>query len=210
MFVLTIDQKGSRVVGDKVPTLLRQLKVALGRDLAPIIPFARTVGDEIQGVVDNPASVYATFRTIMEHQGWYMGVGVGAVDTPLPKHTVEGSGTAFIHARTAVEDAKISRGGTPVSVVGGSAVRAGEAQGLLRLLGNTLSARSMLMWEAVNALSYPDGRLTGYTQKDVAQKLGVSSAAVSKRVKAAAFDAELEVIPLLMRLLDESNEGVAE
>lgn len=43
MFVLTIDQRGSRSHGDKVPRLLSLLA-----DLETVLPFERSVGDEIQ------------------------------------------------------------------------------------------------------------------------------------------------------------------
>ena len=37
---------------------------------------------------------------------WYVGIGVGAVDLPLPASPREGSGPAFVAARAAVEKAK--------------------------------------------------------------------------------------------------------
>ena len=58
MLVLTIDQIGSRVVGDRVDALLRDLgaRVPAGKH-GVVRAFDRTVGDEVQGAFDDPATV---------------------------------------------------------------------------------------------------------------------------------------------------------
>jgi len=52
MFVLTVDQQGSRRVGDRVDALLRELAPLAGRD-GVVRAFERTVGDEVQAVLDD-------------------------------------------------------------------------------------------------------------------------------------------------------------
>ncbi|WP_019148117.1 SatD family protein [Timonella senegalensis] len=208
MFVLTVDQKASRSTGDKVPNLLTDLKWLLRRDLAPRVAFGRTIGDEVQGVLDSPQAVYAVFRHLMRSGQWYLGIGIGGVVTPLPTRSSEGAGAAFVYAREAVEDAKVLRGRAPVSVRSNDSAKAEELQSLLRLLGSIIQNRSAAAWEAADLLMDPDGTPTGLKQKDVADRLGISEAAVSKRVKLAALDEEREVLSLVARLLDELNGTV--
>jgi len=205
MYVVTIDQKASRSSEDGVPELLRVLRLQLTGNLAPVVPFSRSVGDEIQGVLDTPEQVYAVFRTLMRLGGWYMGIGVGRVKEPLPKRSADGNGPAFIHARGAVEDAKVRRGSCPVSVRAEVVERAAEVQALLRLTGTLLMSRTAAAWEAVHLVSTADAQPTGLTQADVAQHLGISVAAVSRRLITASYDEERAVLPLVARLLDELN-----
>lgn len=54
MYVVTADQRDSRSGPDLVPTALADL--ATVRHGAPIRPFERTVGDEIQALFDEPSS----------------------------------------------------------------------------------------------------------------------------------------------------------
>ena len=51
--VLTLDQQRSRTRRDAVPELLAAL-TGPGLSGEPLRPFQRTVGDEVQGVVDDP------------------------------------------------------------------------------------------------------------------------------------------------------------
>ena len=65
MFVLTADQKRSRRRGDRVPEALAALESTLGTAAASgvALPFERTVGDEIQGVLHSPAAVVRSLMT---------------------------------------------------------------------------------------------------------------------------------------------------
>lgn len=198
MFVLTIDQRDSRKVGDKVPELLAQLKRVAP---TPRLAFARSVGDEVQGVIDTPQDVLAIARFLLRKRDWYLGIGVAPHHDALPKRSADASGEPFVLAREAVEDAKIVRGSAPVSVRATQPNQAAHAQGLLRLLGVIYAARSDAAWEAIDELANHDGSPKGLTQKDVAALLGISNPAVSKRLRVAAYDEELGVLPLLLELL---------
>ena len=62
MFVVTIDQRASRKHGDRVPDLLTHLAASAtpGGDAPGLVrPFERTVGDEVQAVLDDPALAVA-------------------------------------------------------------------------------------------------------------------------------------------------------
>ena len=50
---------------------------------------------------------------------WYVGIGVGEVDLPLPASPREGSGPAFVAARAAVDRAKAAAAHVPIAVAGG-------------------------------------------------------------------------------------------
>ncbi|MGW6229337.1 hypothetical protein ACWFQT_19715, partial [Cellulosimicrobium cellulans] len=57
MFVLTVDQRGSTGHRDRVPEVLARLEGLLADRPGLVVPFDRTVGDEVQGVLDDPATV---------------------------------------------------------------------------------------------------------------------------------------------------------
>ena len=78
MYVLTIDQRGSRTHGDKVPQLLAGLA-----DIDTVLPFERSVGDEIQAVLADPGAVVEVVLRVLRAQDWYVGLGVGSVERPL-------------------------------------------------------------------------------------------------------------------------------
>lgn len=101
MFVLTIDQQGSRTSADAVPGVLAALE-----PVAAVVGFARTIGDEVQGVLADPAAVAEAVRRIAVESDWHIGIGIGEVERPLPDTTVEARGEAFYAARQAVEAAK--------------------------------------------------------------------------------------------------------
>ncbi len=107
MFVMTIDQRGSRRVGDRVEVLLAALAdVVAAWGEGVVRPFERTVGDEVQAVLDDPDLTLDVALRVLRLGGWTVGIGVGAVDEPLPASARAGSGEAFVLARTAVERAK--------------------------------------------------------------------------------------------------------
>jgi len=174
----------------------------------PHLAFSRTVGDEIQGVVSHAHEAIALARHILRARDWYIGIGVAPIEGALPKRSAEANGPAFVYAREAVEDAKISRGTAPVAVRASNSEVAAHAQGLLQLLGRIYEGRSPAAWEAIDQLVAPTGFPTGFNQRDVALTLRVSPPAVSKRLRAAYFDEEQAVLPLLRALLEQLDESV--
>ncbi len=205
MFVMTVDQQGSRSSSDLVPDALNSLERVLRGCQGVALPFMRTIGDEIQGVLTSPSAVVACSRQLLRLGNWYVGIGAGEIQQPIPATSVEGNGQAFIHAREAVEDAKIRRGSVPVSVRADHAEAAQHLQALLRLIGLTWRTRSEAAWQAVDLLVNDFGELTGVTQADAADTLRVSAAAISKRLKGAAFDEEQAIYPLLEDLLRRAD-----
>ena len=190
MYVLTIDQAHSRRSPDRVPELLVALA---GIDV--LAPFERTVGDEVQGVPADAAAALAAVRIALAEGGWHVGLGAGAGVLGTDGTARGGSGPAFLTAREAVEAAKRAR--TSVAVRAAHAPeKAAQAQALLRLIGALGLGRSAGQRE-VAALA-----AQGMTGRQIAEKLGVSEQAVSKRRLASAFDEEVEAQPLAAALVE--------
>ncbi|QGQ19366.1 hypothetical protein GC089_09135 [Cellulomonas sp. JZ18] len=191
MFVLTIDQRGSRRGTDRVPELLAHLTDAPGL----VRGFERTVGDEVQGVLDDARDVVELVLDLVRVGGWSVGVGAGPVHEPLPPSPRAASGEAFVLARAAVEAAKSRQRPVPLAVRGVDVTAAADAEAVLTLLGAVVVRRTAGGWEAVDAARAGDG------QEVVARALGVTQQAVSQRLRAALWAEEQAVRPVAARLL---------
>jgi len=226
MYVLTIDQRGSSTDVDRVPGLLAELA-----RLVPGATFERSVGDELQGVLQSPAEVVDTALHVLRDGHWYVGVGVGAVDRPLPVSPREGSGPAFVAARLAVERAKAA-GHVPLAVAAGTAGsprrgaasrpagsgdgaagtpaaappgerEAANAEAVLRLIGRLVQDRTAAQWKVVDALrDVRDGRAgTHGSQKAAAAALGITEQSVSRALLRSAWQEEWAARPAAEMLL---------
>lgn len=199
MFVLTIDQVGSQRGADRVPELL-----ALLAGVPAVVGFERSVGDEAQGVIASPAAVVEAVLLCLRAGGWYVGVGVGGVDAPLPPSPREGRGSAFVAARAAVERAKKTGERAPVAVEGPPG--SGEADGVLSLLGRHVMNRSAAEWRILDRLE--PGKWG--TQSAVARELGISPQSVSQAVARAAWVEEWAARPAAALLLHWADTGMLE
>ncbi|MEV7961101.1 hypothetical protein [Oerskovia paurometabola] len=203
MFVLTVDQRASTRRGDLVPEVLATLAPFDARD-GVVIGFDRTVGDEVQAVLDDAALVVEIVLALGRWGGWSTGLGLGDVlpgpNGRLPAASREASGSAFVHARAAVERAKTRGTHVPLAVEGPDRAAAGEVEALLRLLLAVGARRTPAGWEVVDALARVGG-----TQKDVARDLGISEQAVSQRLRASLWSEEAAVRPVVTRLLQEAD-----
>jgi hypothetical protein len=188
-FVLTVDQRGSRRGPDRVPEALRRLN----ESVPTVLPFERTAGDELQGVLAEPDDVVDAALHLVRDGGWSIGVGAGAVQTPLPASTRAGAGPAFLCARRAVEAAKTRP--TRLAVRGAVPADAGDAQAVLSALAVLVERRSPQAWEAIRLVS------GGATQAQAAASLGISRQAVGQRLAAGLWELERELRPTAARLL---------
>ena len=203
MFVLTVDQQRSTTRGDKVPDFLARAEV-WGERLDGIeLPFERTVGDEVQAVVSSPSTALALVLEIVRLGGWRAGVGVGEVQDPLPEHSREASGPAFVRARAAIDRAKRRSSAVPVAIQGGDGPASADVEAVVHLLGAVVERRSTAGWEVVDLLVDLERSGADATQREVARRLGVSEQAVSQRVRAALWAEERAARPVAARLLGE-------
>lgn len=188
-YVLTVDQQASRRTADRVPDALALLEGTV----APLLGFERTAGDEFQGVLAEPDDVVGVVLRLVRHGGWYIGIGAGNVQTPLPRSTRAGTGQAYLGARRAVEAAK--QRPTRLAVRGAVPAEATDAQAVLSALAVVVERRSEQAWEAIALV---DG---GRTQADAAGELGISRQAVGQRLAAGLWDLERDLRPTAARLL---------
>jgi hypothetical protein len=193
--VLTVDQRASRSQADAVPDLLALLPPGPGF----LRPFQRTVGDEVQAVLLDADSVVATVGTLLRDGGWWVGLGIGPVEEPLPPDARAGRGAAYLRARDAVTRAKT----TPhrIVVVGGDDYRAEQLETVLWLWAGLLERRTDRGWEVADALG------DGVSHAEAGRRLGISQSAVTQRTQAAGLVDERRARRLATQLLAEMLSG---
>jgi hypothetical protein len=214
MYVLTIDQRGSRSDVDRVPDLIAGLAALT------TATFERSVGDEIQGVVDDAAQVVDIALHALRGGHWYVGIGIGAVHLAAGGSPREGSGSGFVAARKAVELAKGAAGQVPLSVVAdnvgredvnareGEAVASANAQAVLRLIGRLVQDRSAAQWRVVDRLRALDGGAGRHgSQKRVAKDLGITEQSVSRALLRSGWQEEWAARPAAAMLLEFAHAG---
>lgn len=186
--VLTVDQRGSRRTGDAVPEVL-----ALLDDVRMLRRFQRTVGDEVQGVADDPAGVVEVVARLLRDGGWHIGIGVGEVERPLPRDSRAGRGPAYLRARDAVTRAKSAA--HRVAVVGGDRYRAEQVETVLWLWAALLERRTDRGWEVADVLD------EGVSHADAGTRLGITQSAVTQRARAAGVADDRRARRLAAQLL---------
>jgi hypothetical protein len=190
--ILTVDQRGSRRSPDLVERAAE--RYAAGA----LLPFERTAGDEMQALYTDAEAAVGTVGAMLREDTWYVGVGVGTVETPLPDHVRAGRGEAYVLARDAVTRAK----NAPAHVaVGGPDYRARQVETVLWLWAGVLHRRTAKGWEVADLVA------GGSTHQQVADRLGITQSAVSQRAQAAglveADRARTLATELLAALLEE-------
>lgn len=218
MYVMTIDQRGSRSGVDRVPELIRQLANLTAAN------FERSVGDEVQGVLESATEVVDIALYALRSGHWYIGIGIGPVALPMPISPREGSGAAFIAARKAVERAKAAPGQVPLSVVPGRVGhRAGtpvasvddiaacaNAEAVLKLIGRLVLDRTAAQWKVVDRLRFlQNGGSKHGRQKLVAKELGISEQSVSRALFRSGWQDECAARPAAAVLLEQANAELA-
>lgn len=177
--VLTLDQRGSRAGADAVPALLDALAPG-SLPAAPLLPFQRTVGDEVQGVVDRAPALVDVVGRALRTRMWTIGIGFGTVETPLPAETRAGRGAAYLAARDAVTRAKSAP--HRIVVVGGLGdARPEHLETVLGLWAGLLERRTPRGWEVHDLLAQ------GLSYSAVGHRLGITQSAVSQRAQAAGI-----------------------
>jgi hypothetical protein len=175
--VLTVDQDGSREGTDKVPAALEALAT-----VPTTLAFERTVGDELQGVLDDPSGLVMALERLLRAGVWNVGIGIGAIETPLPDHARAGRGPAYLAAREAVTAAKSSPWHVRAAAAGDDAADAVRAlESALWLWAALLGRRTPRGWEVADLVDQ------GLTYDEAAGRLGITQSAVSQRAAAAGI-----------------------
>lgn len=191
MYVILADQRSSRSGPDRVPELIERY-----RQTSAVRGFERTAGDEVEAVFDDPVTVAAVAVELASSGQWSVGIGIDAVDRPLPAQTRAGRGAAFEAARVAVESAKGRR--IPLRVEGSSSW-CRSAQTAACLLVDLHAGRTSAGREAVALVA------GGMTQSEAAERLSITPQAVSLRLRAARWDLQRDSEDLVVRLLRQSE-----
>ncbi len=208
VFVFTIDQVASRAGTDQVPNLLTELQ-----DLRTVIPFGRTVGDELQGVIEDPATAVEAIRRVLAQNNWHIGIGIGSLKTAdrKLKRSAEGTSPSFALAREAVEAAKKKPGRAQIAVRAADSQSNGtdaeqpecpasHLEALLDLWAGVVGQRTSSQREIVAvANAHPDA-----TQADLAKKVGLTQQGVAKSLAASLWRQENGILPLVEYLFNEA------
>jgi Trp operon repressor len=193
VFVLTVDQRGSRSMRDLVPELLNSLNRRPRRP-GVLRRFERTAGDEVQGVLSDARATVDVIVELLRADSWYVGLGIGEVVQPLPRSTRAGSGDAFVFAREAVTRAKSSP--HHVNVIGADERQAEQVETVFWLMALVLRRRSDRGWAVADLLA------EGLSRREIGMKLGISQSAVTQRAQAAGYVEEQRGRVLAAQLLD--------
>lgn len=198
-WVVNVDQRRSRRQPDRV---VGALAVANSLDDV-ILPFERTAGDEIQGLLRAGEPIVALVEGLarldaghgLGEPGWRIGIGVGGVEDVGVRNTREARGPAYLVARTAVEAAGTAPGHLAARIAGGESEALELAEAALVLLRSLLARRTRNGWEVVDAMTI------GESQAVVAARLGISESAVSQRLARADWREGLRGATLAAALL---------
>lgn len=196
MFVLSFSGRPGhgRAPSDPVPALLEALD---GLDLP--LPPERTAGPEALALAGRSQEALEALLRAHEVGGLAVGLGIGAVQRPLPGSVRELSGPAVEAAAEAVRAASTTSQ-VPLAVRAADARHeetAADVEAVLRLVGWMIRARSRGQWEAVHALRLEPSA----TQAQLAERLGVTQQTVSRAVKTSGWREESAAHPLAVRLL---------
>lgn len=195
--VLDIDQRRSRGAPEnRADEWAAELNAEYRDEL--ILPFTPTVGDEIQGVTAAPHAIVEILLGGVKKQAWWLGVGIGEVETPLQPTAARSRGQAFYNARAAVEAAKRSHHGFALRAEEDRV--ASDLQTILELLAFLIRRRGHdpKRWQAVELARQ------GASTVRIGKALGITQQAASKRLLNAGFDEEVAGRELTERLLREA------
>jgi hypothetical protein len=176
VLVLTVDQDDSRRGADRVPAALQMLD-----DVPTLLAFDRTVGDELQGVLDDPAALPRALERLLRDGGWNVGLGVGPIETPLTEHSRAGRGPAYVAAREAVTAAKSSPWRMRAVAATDDAVAVRALESAVWLWAALLARRTPRGWEVADLVDQ------GLTYEEAGARIGISQSAVSQRAAAAGI-----------------------
>ena len=138
----------------------------------------------MQALVKDPDWVVEVALLGVRYEQWWVGIGIGSVESPLGETATDSRGSAFYNAREAVNQAKSAPYGFAVSA--DDADQGHAITATLTLLAHLTRRRGERQWQAVDLMC------AGLSQKEVGKRLEVSPQAVSQRLRAAAWQEEVE------------------
>lgn len=195
--VVTIDQRSSRAAPlNRADEWAADLNERFAKEL--IRPFVTTTGDEIQGVTKTPNTIVDILLGGIQERVWWLGVGIGDVETPLQKTAARSRGPAFYNARDAVEAAKRSHHGFVVQAENDRL--SSDIQTVLELLAFLIRRRGHdpMRWRAVEMAH------EGHSTVEIGKAFDITQQAASKRLLNAGFYEEVQGREMAERLFREA------
>jgi hypothetical protein len=199
LFAITADQVDSRHHTDLVDAELVELGRIGGAHL--LLPPDRSAGDELQVATSDSRTALALVLRLTRVGHWSVGLAIGEVRHPLPEATRALAGSAFELARLAVEAAKKRPTRFAIEVEEGRHPDAATLQPLIDLLLHLRARRTPEGWELADLLQQ------GLSQREAAQRLGITPQAVSLRAQSSQLRTEFAAQAALAVLLGDSSGG---
>ena len=175
---ILLDQRRSRRGPDLVEPWLKRVNSSA---TTLLLPFERTVGDEMEGLVDDPRTLTSVVLQALQSPSWWIGIGIGPVDWPLPHSVRQSRGLAFELARQAIEEAKARPERLRVLA---SNRDPGDLEAGLQLMGALYSRRRQRDSPVLRL------RSSGLNTVQIAERLGITKQAVSQQLLTARWPAE--------------------
>jgi hypothetical protein len=195
MLAMTADQIDSRHGDDLADDALAVL-LALGADRYVLAPD-RTAGDEVQALARDGRAAVDAALALLRTGSWRVGIGIGAVRRPLADVTRAVGGSAFVNARSAVEEAR--RHPLGCVVIADDPAQTAIIQPVVDLLLSFRGRRTDPGWEMWDLME------SGLSQKDAAERLGITPQAASRRALAAGVRLDASARGALAALLDAAD-----
>jgi hypothetical protein len=174
-----LDQRRSRARPDLVGAWLEEM--AADASLQFVLPSERTAGDEVEALIGEAQTLATVTLRALEDSEWWVGIGIGDVESPLPSSVRASRGPAFLLARRALKETKRGRfGGIRVLAMNRDTTNLEAALLLMKALfdGRVRTPKA----RAVAAL-----RTTGLNQAQIAASVGTSTQNVSRQLRAARW-----------------------
>ncbi|MEO6115662.1 MAG: helix-turn-helix transcriptional regulator [Pseudolysinimonas sp.] len=192
MFVITADQVNSTGRPDLVDVTMEGLNHRYGSRL--LLEFDRNSGDEIQSLTDDALAALNMVLELTRSSEWSVGLGVGPVREPLPGNVRSATGKAFQSARVAVSAAKKRPLRFRIETQGaGEHIDPGPLVDMLLTLRARRTVEGWQLYDLVQA---------GLTQREAADRLGVTPQAISLRAQSAQLRLEAANIGPLVQSLE--------
>jgi hypothetical protein len=171
----------------------------------PLAPEATDAGG-LRALTPSPRAALETVLHLARARQWLVGLGIGAVRTPLPATMRDASGPGVVAAHDALGPA--ARRASRCAIRGDGTSLVEPLEPLLDLLLAHRERWSEQGWQ-LHDLLQAGGTQAGGTQADAAQTLGITPQAVSKRARAAGLRVDAEARTALTQLLSAALSSAA-
>lgn len=179
-------------VQKKLKMILDGINKQFGKDIAA--KFIVTIGDEFQGLINNPMvvlSIVDTIRYKMYPVIIRFGIGIGGIDTEINKEMALGAnGPAYHNARNMVDHIKLLEKGKlspSANILFMSSWK--EHNNIISLMNNNLQLCAFIesKWTDKQRDLVERMFLGGKNQTEAAAELGIAQSSVQRRLKSAGY-----------------------